>query len=466
MDMRNRLLALGLVCLSALGTGAQGAPKLERVATETPLVAFDVGKVKDSALAVARDGRRFAFARKAEAGWSVEIDGKVEATYKDVGPVDRRFSPYPLGALRGIKPMQLSDDGRHLAYGVREAEGWAMVHDGKTGKSYKSIGGPVLDPNGRHLAYAAQVPGGWCVVSDDVVGKTYEKVGPPAISPDGLHVAYAARAAGKEMLVRDGVEGTAYESLDAPPGGVSGLLAKLLFSSIVPTWPNFSSDGRLAYMAKQAGKWYMVLEGTESEAFEHVYDPFFSPDGKRLAYAAKKEGSWSVLVDGKAYGSFEDEITTEIVFSADGVHFAFVAKTEGKEAVFVDGRRVGSHDEVGLPVFSPDGTRVAYTAKHDGKWTVTVDGVAQGAYLYRRAYNPVFSPDGSHLAFQAWHKGKTLVVVDGIEGRPYEDLLADLTLTGVPAVAFDENSCFHYLAVQGKQLLLVEERLSTEPESN
>jgi hypothetical protein len=473
--MRSRVLALGLACLAAVGGSAADAPRVKRVATETPITAFEYGKHKRLMVALAQDGRRFVFARKADPGWSVEVDGKVEATYKDVGPPDERYKEYPFVAnLPGIKSISLSRDGQHVAYNARQDDGWAVVHDGKAGKAFKSLWGPVLSEDGQHLVYAAQVPGGWRVVRDGVEGTLYEKVGPPAVSADGLHVGYAARAEGKEMLVRDGVEGKAYESLDAPPGGLGALIAKLLFSSMVPTWPVFSSDGRLAYMAKQVGKWHMVVEGAESEAFEDVNDPYFSPDGKRLAYAAKKQGSWSVLVDGKAYGSFKDEVTTRIVFSADSQHVAFVAKTDGKETVFVDGRQIGRHDEVSLPVFSPDGRRVAYTAKEHGKWTVTLDGVAQGPYVYLEAYRPVFSPDGSHLAFEAAQRRwmaddrKVRIVVDGVDGKPYEDMVVDLADFNLmlPGAVFDDNSRLHYLAVQNKQIVLVEEQLSTETARN
>lgn len=467
-----RRVAAFLVCLSAGGAGAQEAPKLKRAVTETPITAFEYGKHKKQMVALAEDGRRFVFARKAEPGWSVEVDGKAEATYRDVGPPDERFKEqFFIGDLPGIKSISLSRDGRHVAFCARQDDDWVVVRDGKPGKAYKSLWGPVLSEDGEHLVYAAQVPGGWRVVRDGVEGKLYEKVGPPVISADGLHVAHAARAEGKEMLVRDGAEGRAYESLDAPPGGVGGLVAKLFFSSMVPTWPVFSGDGRLAYMAKQAGKWHVVVEGVESEAFEDVNDPLFSPDGKRLAYAAKKGNSWSVLVDGQAYGPFKDEVTTRLGFSADSRHIAFVAKVEGKEEVFVDGRKLGRHDEVSLPVFSPDGLHVAYTAKSHGKWTVTLDGVAQGPYVWVEAQRPVFSPDGSHLAFQAAERRwmaddrKVRIVVDGVDGKPYEDMVADLAdfHLMLPAAVFDDDSRLHYLAVRNKQIVLVEERLSAEP---
>lgn len=146
--MRSRLLALGLVCLSAAGASAAGAPRLKRVATETPITAFDWGKHKRSMVALAKDGRRFVFARKADPGWSVEVDGKVEATYKDVG--DERYKEYPIvGNLPGIKSISLSRGGQHVAYNARQDDGWAVVHDGKAGKAFKSLWGPVLSEDGH-----------------------------------------------------------------------------------------------------------------------------------------------------------------------------------------------------------------------------------------------------------------------------------------------------------------------------
>lgn len=446
--MRNRVLTLGLVTVAGWASLLDAA-EFKRVATEKPITKISAFKI--GTLTVGKDGRRFAFARQAEGGWSVEVDGKVEATHKDVGPINPNLAKTALGAMMGLKPMIFSGNGQHLAYGARQPEGWAMVLDGKPGKAFKSIGGPVLSPDGQRLAYAAQLPRGWCVVADGVEGKTYEKVGPPVLSSDGKRLAYATRAAGKEMIVVDGVEGKAYESVDTVPG----LLAAIAFPNMVAAFPTFSPDGRLAYLAKQAGKWHVVVEGQESETFESVGDVYFSPDAKRVAFPAKKGLTWSWIVDGQAVGSFQDEITKKPVFSPDSKHFVFVAKSGGKESVFLDGRSVGTHDEVGLPVFSPDGSRLAYPAKSGKQWAMSLDGALQAPYTF--VLGPVFSPDGSHLAYEAAQaEQRWVVVVDGVEGKPSQGLVQGAS------VVFDDNTHLHYLAVRASQVLLVEEELVAE----
>ena len=453
--MKNHVLALGLISVFSFWVSAQDVPNVKRIVTEKPVT--KISPFKLGTVTVSQDGRRFAFARQVGSGFNVEVDGKAEAAYKDVGPVNPDIVKTSLGSLIGIKPMIFSADSKHLAYGARQGDDWIIVLDGKQSRPFKNVGGPVLSADGQHLAFRAQTALGWRVVADENEGRTYEKVGPPVFSPDGKHVAYAARAGGKEMMVADGVQGKPYDSLDNIPE----FLVQIALPYMVAAAPRFSSDGRLAYVAKKAGKWHLVLEGQESEAFESVADSMFglifSPDGKRLAFSAKKAGMWSLFVDDLAHGSSKQQITTWI-FSPDSQHFAFVAKSEGKVSVFVDDRSVGTYDEVGVPVFSPDSARIAYAVKSGKMWALAVDGVLQKPYP--AVLTPVFSPDGSHLAYEALLPSQRwVVVIDGVEGSPNQGLVQGAS------IVFDDNSHLHYLAVKSQQLLLIEEEISTDPAS-
>lgn len=436
--------------------GAQDAPKLKRVATEKLITRISDGEFKPGTLTVGNDMRRFAIVRKNDSGWSVEVDGKVEATVEDVIYLDPVSAQAGAGILLGVQPMILSADSRHLAFGMSLGKkSWAMVHDGKQGKAYKRVLGPVLSADGQRFAYAALLPQGWCVVVDGAEGKAYKKVGSAVFSPDGKHLAYAADGDGEVKIVLDGVEGKGYDSFAYVPKILAWAFREIVIAKIF-----FGADGRLAYWAKQDGQWHSVVDGKESEAYEDFSNPSFSPDGKRLAFAVARGKKWSVIVDGQAYGSFENEIDW-IVFSPDSKHFAFATELEDNTAVFLDGRSIGSHEEVGLPAFSPDGSRIAYAARIGKKWTLAVDGVPQKPYLFANNPTfsvPVFSPDGSHLAYVITEvNGGQRVVVDGVGGKLYQTVLGS-------RVVFDDNSHFHYLVHRAPQILLVEEELSAEPE--
>lgn len=158
---------------------------LKRATKETTIVSR-IGNFQPGTLTVSADGRRFAYARKESKGWVVEVDGKIEGTFKAVGQVHGPVGIYAqvgLLDLVGVKPMIFSADSRHLAYSAREADSWFMVKDGEKGKPFKSIGSPVMSRDGQRLAYGAQVPGGWCMVVDGNPGETLREVGTSSIQP-------------------------------------------------------------------------------------------------------------------------------------------------------------------------------------------------------------------------------------------------------------------------------------------
>ena len=497
--MNISILALGLTSVFSIWAAAQEAPKVNRVVTQK--VVTTLNTFRDGTLTVSPDGRRFAYAHQAESGWIVEVDGKDEGTYEDVcvGESPYLVIVFDVFGLMGSKPMVFSRDNTHFAYSARKRKDWFVVHDGKMGRPFKTVGGPILSADGHRLAYRALNDRGWCVVVDGDEGKAYDKVGIPVFSPDGKHLAYAAKASNTEMMVIDGVEGKAYNNLENYDVGL-GLLekaaSKLGYRTAVASRPVFSLDGQLAYVAKQFARWHIVVDGQESEPFEAVADSmsclFYSPDGKKLAFSAKKGGIWTFSVDGRPFGHFPLGIST-CVFSPDSQHIAFTVRSGGTESVLVDDRNIGTYGEVGylgfspdsqrlaftaktggtyslfvddrcigaynavgIPVFSPDSIRIAYAAKSGKTWALAVDGVLQKSYA--GVGNPVFSPDGSHLAYSAeLPYGRCVVVVDGTEGSPKQGFVKGAR------IVFDDSSHFHYLAVESGQVLLIEEEISVNP---
>ena len=82
------------------------------------------------------------------------------------------------------------------------------------------------------------------------------------------------------------------------------------------------------------------------------------------------------------------------------------------------------------------------------------------ATLGRRPYDlivgePVFSPDSQHFAYAAKSGDERFVVLDGHEGRRYQRILGlDRSRENV---VFDDANHFHYLALRGDEIDLVEE---------
>ncbi|UCF87787.1 MAG: hypothetical protein JSV70_04925, partial [bacterium] len=119
----------------------------------------------------------------------------------------------------------------------------------------------------------------------------------------------------------------------------------------------------------------------------------------------------------------------------------------------------GTYDSVMDVTFSPDSRKLAYVATAKKKMFVVVNG--EKSVPYEEAGSLVFGPDSGHLAFLASDKKGMLIVVDGVEGKRYDTILKPPTPKGKASrnVLFDGPDSFHYLAVEGKKILLVEERI-------
>ena len=159
----------------------------------------------------------------------------------------------------------------------------------------------------------------------------------------------------------------------------------------------------------------MVVDGKEGKEYEDIGPPVFSPDGKHLAYAAVRGGSNLIVVDG----------------------------VEGATCDQVGG---------GTLVFSPDGKRFAYGARTGAKWSVVVDGKSQGSYDKLGAATFHVTPDGKRLVYAAHSSGKWFIAVDGKEGRPCDGILGT-------NIFLDGAEGLHYIAVKGKGIYAVEEKM-------
>jgi len=149
----------------------------------------------------------------------IVLDGKEGPR---IAQMSRYSSPSHFVAL-DVEQLTFSPDGKHLAFDQQEPAGPSHVShinlDGVEGKEeYVVVGNLTFSPDSRDLACAAMggVMGGppeWRIVLNGKDGQTFDFVLPPVFSPDSKHLAYAARKAGKWAVVLDGQTITTYEAI-------------------------------------------------------------------------------------------------------------------------------------------------------------------------------------------------------------------------------------------------------------
>lgn len=204
-----------------------------------------------------------------------------------------------------------------------------------------------------------------------------------AWSPDGSEIAFAGEATGFSST-------RAALKLIAPDGAVR----ELVKGPQVPSHPTFGAGGRVAYQSFQqtntgaaAVIGFNTIDvvttggGTQRTLVEHrgaVYQPAFSPDGRRLAVVVGEAGCRRPRRCGQQLALRRADGRPLRTLVADGV--------------------------AGAPAWSPDGRRIAFTwdrGAGPGIWTVDVaDGRTRRLTGDRPAASgPTWSPDGERIAF-------------------------------------------------------------------
>jgi len=430
------LAAAVLTAMMYFGVQVVGTPAPKRIVSERLLIEdfSSIGRVT-----ISPDGRRVAYI--GESG--VVVDGIAGKQYVAVPADSLIFSP----------------DSQRLAYTARIGNKWSVVLDGVEGKLYDGIGErgirhryelvahgpiPLFSPDSQRLAYAAKLSNKVFMVVDGVEGKHYDEIRRPVFSPDSRRMVYTARIGNKWSVVLDGVEGKQYD----------------FARSII-----FSPDSqRLAYWTKIGNTQFIVVDGVEGKAQDDIRDTnlTFSPDSKQVAYTARIGNKWSVVLDGIEGKLYDFVHEFSLAFSPDSQRLAYVT-----------GRFVVVHgieetpDKHGMydVIFSPDSKHMAYIASREKffggtmQWVV-VDGAA--GKRYDHVGPPAFSPDSRHVAYAAYKDRKWFVVVDGAKGKPYDRMFNpgyNYWAIGRVRIIFDSPDSFHYLALKGDSIYLVEETI-------
>jgi hypothetical protein len=246
---------------------------------------------------------------------------------------------------------------------------------------------------------------------DDRDGKAFLGIGIEALawSPDGKHLAYPARIAGGWVLVVDGVEGPAFDGI----GEVA-----------------WSADGaHHAYAAEQRGRWLVVRDGQPGPTVEtlRAHSLRFSGDGAHLGYIGDEEKKVIARIDGVKSAPYDS--IGGLSFGEKG-RAAFVARRGKETFVVVSGKESAAYEDVAELGFSPSGRRIAWTARKDKGWRVVVDGIE--GEQFDRISKLVWAPRGDGLAYGAGRGSTEMVVAGGVIGAAYEGILPG-------SVAFDAS---------------------------
>lgn len=195
-----------------------------------------------------------------------------------------------------------------------------------------------------------------------------------------------------------------------------------LDGSRITSIPSWSPDGTLLVVAEQRqnlDRLLIVDLKGRSEAIypdvDEVYDPEFTPDGKKIVFAGLKNGTsdlYALTLEDRRLERLTDDPEGDFspTYSRDG-RLAWIKETEGHTVLYVDGKPVTkSWALLRDPQWSPDGKSIVLSADVGGVWDAfSVDpatGKAKRLTKFRGG-----------VVFPAWHPTDGSLVVTYFERR-------------------------------------------------
>jgi roadblock/LC7 domain-containing protein len=199
----------------------------------------------------------------------------------------------------------------------------------------------------------------------------------------------------------------------------------------IPVWltlegaPTFSTDGQLlAYQAKHAdGSYVVLIDGKESEHFDHVGTFRVGADGKTFIYRARKKNAFFWVVRDQQYPLLTESQFPEV--SPDGK--TIIAWTIKDRKLFLDSgdKQSGPFDDGGDLRMSKDGT-VSYWAKKEDKFFIFVGDTSIEIPSQPKTLH--ISPEGKLVCYTVTKDGKEMVVI-GDKAGPLFDEIKDVTVS-------------------------------------
>ena len=135
----------------------------------------------------------------------------------------------------------------------------------------------------------------------------------------------------------------------------------------------FASNGekKVYKIQKDDGKWAVIVDGQEGEAYDDVFNPVFSDDGTQFAYGARNDDWEFAVLNNKARDKKYEKIS-QLFFGRDGVIIYKVTDDSGEYLVIGD-EEGDKYTSIGDIVILDDG-RIAYQAEIDGETVTVIDG--------------------------------------------------------------------------------------------
>ena len=316
------------------------------------------------------------------------------------------------------RAIWFSPNGRQVIYRVKHNEKTFFVINGKKSKDYVWIFDPLFSSDGKQLVYKAVLDGQsgsrkQTVVFNENEGKLYDSfLSEHRFSYDGAKLAYVAQDGIKEFVVLDGQEVNDYDKSYGP-----------LFSSHGPG---------IVFIAEKDSKKFVVFNGETQKKYDgSILNLTISPNGKRIAYKVEKYIPETdkikdfIVLDGKDGQDDSSMFIPDLFFSPDSQKLVQLVNKDvinEKEfnimfTVILDDKESKWYDMVlsDSLKFSNDSTQLAYIAEENNKSFIVINN-KESIESLNKIRDFSLSSDGQQIAHRE-------IVKDNIESGSEKEII-------------------------------------------
>lgn len=216
---------------------------------------------------------------------------------------------------------------------------------------------------------------------------------------------------------------------------------------------------RIAHLASNDKKSFIVVNGKEGKKYLHIGKYQFSPDGKHLIYEAGENRKRFIVIDDEEGKHYDDIMSPEYFYSPDGNRIVYAAKEKGKWFIVDNGVEGEKYDLISDIYYDKNSKVVIYTVHKFGESYMIFKEKEEKKYSFDKIhgeerYESYTLSHDKPEAFE-YKKGKKYIVrVDGVDGKKYDEIMADVNT--YDTIFMRGSNILYYYARNENSVYLVE----------
>lgn len=126
-------------------------------------------------------------------------------------------------------------------------------------------------------------------------------------------------------------------------------------------------------------RYRLIVDGHETDVYNNITDPVFSPDGNRWACFAYDNVQWYIITNDTVF-SLPGRQTGEIKFSGNSQHLVYSYKNYDEEVIAAGDREIKTFRKSGTIFVNNNAARIAFMGKRGSGYVLNINGNETNVY--------------------------------------------------------------------------------------